>query len=216
MNLTLYPLGDYIQLLQKEGLLVSAAGAPLTREVALVSCDSRQVAPGTLFICKGAHFKEEFLRAALGAGAFAYLAEKPYGDVDAPCLQVTDVRSAMALLADFYYNHPSSKLGVVGITGTKGKSSTTYYLKYIFDEYLAAKKQAPSGVISSIETFDGVEKFGEIDSFLRQAGCDCAILGCTELSVYRTLHGLPPYYIDAMEILAEQSILRCGKRLRNV
>ena len=159
MNLTLYPLGDYIQLLQKEGLLVSAAGAPLTREVALVSCDSRQVAPGTLFICKGAHFKEEFLRAALGAGAFAYLAEKPYGDVDAPCLQVTDVRSAMALLADFYYNHPSSKLGVVGITGTKGKSSTTYYLKYIFDEYLAAKKQAPSGVISSIETFDGVEKF---------------------------------------------------------
>ena len=109
MNLTLYPLGDYIQLLQKEGLLVSAAGAPLTREVALVSCDSRQVAPGTLFICKGAHFKEEFLRAALGAGAFAYLAEKPYGDVDAPCLQVTDVRSAMALLADFYYNHPSSK-----------------------------------------------------------------------------------------------------------
>ena len=60
------------------------------------------------------------------------------------------------------------------------------------------------------------EKFGEIDSFLRQAGCDCAILGCTELSVYRTLHGLPPYYIDAMEILAEQSILRCGKRLRNV
>lgn len=46
-----------------------------------------------------------------------------------------------ALLADFYYNHPSAKLGVVGITGTKGKSSTAYYLKYIFDEYLAAKGQ---------------------------------------------------------------------------
>lgn len=60
------------------------------------------------------------------------------------------------------------------------------------------------------------EKFGEIDGFLREAGCDCAILGCTELSVYRTLHSLPPYYIDAMEILAEQSILRCGKHLRNV
>ena len=159
MNLTLYPLGDYIQLLQKEDLLVSAAGAPLTREVALVSCDSRQVEPGTLFICKGAHFKPEFLRSALGAGAFVYLAEKPYPDVDAPCLQVTDVRAAMALLADFYYNHPSAKLGVVGITGTKGKSSTTYYLKYIFDEYLSAKKQAASGVISSIDTYDGVEKF---------------------------------------------------------
>ena len=60
------------------------------------------------------------------------------------------------------------------------------------------------------------EKFGEIDAYLRQAGCDCAILGCTELSVYRSLHSLPPYYIDAMEILAEQAILRCGKALRNV
>ena len=60
------------------------------------------------------------------------------------------------------------------------------------------------------------EKFGEVDAWLRQAGCDCAILGCTELSVYRSLHSLPPYYIDAMEVLAQQAILRCGKQLRNV
>ena len=60
------------------------------------------------------------------------------------------------------------------------------------------------------------EKFGEVDAWLRQAGCDCAILGCTELSVYRNLHSLPPYYIDAMEVLAQQAILRCGKQLRNV
>ena len=58
--------------------------------------------------------------------------------MDLPCILVSDVRLAMALLADFYYNHPSAKLGVVGITGTKGKSSTAYYLKYIFNEYLAA------------------------------------------------------------------------------
>lgn len=60
------------------------------------------------------------------------------------------------------------------------------------------------------------EKFGEIDTYLRKTGCDCAILGCTELSVYRVLHRLPPFYIDAMEVLAEQAILRCGKQLRNV
>ena len=159
MNLTLYPLGDYIQLLQKHSLLTNFSGAPLTREVSLVSCDSRQVVPGTLFICKGAHFKVEFLQSAMEQGAFAYIAEKPYEGVDLPCLQVTNVRLTMALLADFYYNHPSSKLSVVGITGTKGKSSTTYYLKYIFDEYLAAKKQKPSGVVGGIETYDGVERF---------------------------------------------------------
>lgn len=159
MNLTLYPLGDYIQLLQKHSLLTNFSGAPLTREVSLVSCDSRQVVPGTLFICKGAHFKVEFLQSAMEQGAFAYIAEKPYEGVDLPCLQVTNVRLTMALLADFYYNHPSGKLSVVGITGTKGKSSTTYYLKYIFDEYLAAKKQKPSWVVGGIETYDGVERF---------------------------------------------------------
>ena len=53
-------------------------------------------------------------------------------------------------------------------------------------------------------------------AWLRPAGCDCAILGCTERAVYRALHSLPPYYMDAMEVLAEQAILRCGKQLRNV
>ncbi len=60
------------------------------------------------------------------------------------------------------------------------------------------------------------EKFAAIDRACRAAGCDGAILGCTELSVYRAYHGLPGYYIDAMELLAEQSILACGKRLREV
>lgn len=60
------------------------------------------------------------------------------------------------------------------------------------------------------------EKFAAIDKGCRRAGCDGAILGCTELSVYRSYHGLPGYYIDAMELLAEAAILACGKRLREV
>lgn len=61
------------------------------------------------------------------------------------------------------------------------------------------------------------EKFAVIDEALRTAGCDCAILGCTELSVYRIYHGLPAaYYLDAMEVLVEDAITACGKRLRNV
>ena len=50
----------------------------------------------------------------------------------------------------------------------------------------------------------------------QRPGCDAAILGCTELSVYRTYHGLPDYYLDAMEILAERCITACGYRLRMV
>ncbi|MEG2420413.1 MAG: amino acid racemase [Oscillospiraceae bacterium] len=60
------------------------------------------------------------------------------------------------------------------------------------------------------------EKFLQMDRELRLLGCDSAILGCTELSVYRVYHGLPDFYVDAMEVLVEKSITFCGKKLRNV
>ena len=60
------------------------------------------------------------------------------------------------------------------------------------------------------------EKFAAIDKAARAAGCDAAVLGCTELSVYHAYHNLPDYYIDAMDLLAQEAILRCGKRLREV
>lgn len=60
------------------------------------------------------------------------------------------------------------------------------------------------------------EKFAQIDRALRSTGCDCAILACTELSVFATYHSLPPYYLDAMMVLAEQSVKRCGYPLRMI
>lgn len=90
-------LGGLHSVAAKENLQLEFSGAPLTREVSLVSCDSRQVVPGTLFICKGAHFKVEFLQSAKEQGAFAYLSEKRYDQVDLPCILVSDVRLAMAL-----------------------------------------------------------------------------------------------------------------------
>lgn len=154
-------LKDYIALLDRSGLLA----APIPREidqtapVALVSYDSREVVPGTLFLCKGAHFKPEFLEMAQERGALAYVSQVPYPQSDLPCLQVHDMRSAIAPLADLFYGHPSGKLKVIGLTGTKGKSSTAYYLKYILDEYMAEREKPESGIISSIDTYDGVERF---------------------------------------------------------
>ena len=60
------------------------------------------------------------------------------------------------------------------------------------------------------------EKFAAIDKAVRAAGCDGAFLGCTELSVYRQCHGLPGFYLDAMDLLAEAAVVQCGKRLREV
>lgn len=113
----------------------------------------------------------------------------------------------------------------VGILATDGTVRTGIYQKELEAAGLTAvtppedlQKTVMSIIYDEIKRGEtgSREKFAEIDAFLRSAGCDCAILGCTELSVYRTLHSLPPYYIDAMEVLAEQAILRCGKQLRNI
>lgn len=113
----------------------------------------------------------------------------------------------------------------VGILATDGTVQTGIYQKELIAAGLTPvtlperlQKTVMSIIYDEIKKGEtgSREKFGEVDAWLRQAGCDCAILGCTELSVYRVLHSLPPYYMDAMEVLAEQAILRCGKQLRNV
>ena len=159
MDLTLYPLGEYCDLLDKLGAL--AAPLPnrldLDRIVELVSYNSREVVPGTLFLCKGAHFRPDYLVQAAKKGAFAYVSEAPYPEVELPCIPVRDMRRVLAPLAVKYYNDPSQKVKVVGVTGTKGKTTTAWYLKAILDGYLAPKGVS-CGLISSLETWDGVER----------------------------------------------------------
>ena len=77
MNRPRLPLGDYYQLLLRHKLVAddTPLAADATRPVALVSCDSKVVIPNTLFLCKGAKFKPEYLRDAMGKGAFAYVSE---------------------------------------------------------------------------------------------------------------------------------------------
>lgn len=56
--------------------------------------------------------------------------------------------------------------------------------------------------------------FQRIDKAMRDLGCDCAVLACTELSVFSTYHRLSSFYIDAMVVLAEKTVTACGYPLR--
>ena len=62
------------------------------------------------------------------------------------------------MISILYYNNPAKKLNTIGITGTKGKSTTTYYIKSIIDDYMNDIKGEKTGISSSIDVYDGVIK----------------------------------------------------------
>lgn len=153
-----YSLSEYVKRLDEAGFI---SGYDLKGRdgelVKLLTYNSKSVVAGTLFICKGAAFKEDYLREAVASGAIAYVSETAYG-VDVPCILVSDIRKAMPVLADLYFCRPWDNLNLIGITGTKGKSTTAYYIKAIIDDYMAAVGGRESAVISSIDVYDGVIK----------------------------------------------------------
>lgn len=157
-NDKVYCLEEMLQLLESNGLAAENSIREQDKgvEILELTYDSREVRLGTLFICKGAHFEPRYLEAAKEAGAVAYVSEKIYDNVNLPYIIVNDIKRAMALLADMYFNSPWKRLTTIGLTGTKGKSTTTYFLKYIINDYMEAVKKQPCGVLSSIDNYDGV------------------------------------------------------------
>src|SRR5699024_2771877 len=108
---------------------------------------------------KGAAFKAEYLDAAMEKGAVAYVSEKKYDTKeDVPYILVEDIRKAMPPLAEKFFRAPWKELIITGIGGTKGKSTSAYYMKAIVDDYMAAEGGKESAVISSIDIYDGVIK----------------------------------------------------------
>ncbi len=102
--------------------------------IAGLSCDSRNVGEGDLFFAvSGEHFDgNEFIKDALMRGAGAVVSGSPLSlPVDVPYVQVQDIYTAMAGIADRFYGHPSGRLSVTGITGTNGKTTTSYILHNI-------------------------------------------------------------------------------------
>ena len=95
------------------------------REVTGITYDSRRVTPGMVFVAiPGQHVDgHEFIGTAIERGASAVICEQSkliHGRITK--IQVADVREAMACAAKAYYQHPSSKLKVIGVTGTDRKS----------------------------------------------------------------------------------------------
>ena len=172
-----HTLEEYIQLLKDEEMLLDTnvgANEPELKDIGKslvegLTYNSKEAGPGTLFVCKGATFKAEYLQEAIDRGAVAYVCETPYevhpagasegSDARVPAIIVSDIRQAMPALAAKFYCRPWEELKVIGVGGTKGKSTSAYYMKAIVDDYMKAVGGKESAVISSIDIYDGTKRF---------------------------------------------------------
>ena len=145
-----------------------------------------------------------------------YFADRLQSELSIPIVHM--IRETAAALAAQGKKRP-------GILATDGTIQTGLYQKECAALGLEAVAPAPASqkLVMSI-IYDEIkqgergsrEKFAQIDRAIRSAGCDCAILACTELSVFATYHALPPFYLDAMMVMAERAVVQCGYPLRTI
>jgi len=131
--------------------LRSPEGAGAAAEVTSITLSSAEVSPGALYCCvAGQRFDgHDFAAGAVAAGATALVCQRPL-DVAVAQLVVDDVRAAVGPLASALHDHPSRDMTVVGVTGTNGKTTTTWLLEAVFEA--AGMPAASIGTLSGART----------------------------------------------------------------
>lgn len=119
--------------------------------IAGLQIDSRKVRAGDAFICISGYKQDghDYAESAAASGAAALVVERKL-PVALPQLIVRDCRHALAVLACHFYGYPSGQLKMIGVTGTNGKSTTTYLIDRILND-----ADRPAGLIGTIQTAFG-------------------------------------------------------------
>ncbi len=117
-------------------LPVASVEGPLDRDVAGITYDSRRVTPGMVFVAIPGRNTDghEYINTAIERGATAIICERNgllFGR--ATKIKVTDIREALARAAISFYQHPSARLKVIGVTGTNGKTTVAFMIKSILE-----------------------------------------------------------------------------------
>lgn len=171
--------------------------------------DSRQIKKGYLFCAFRGHSTDghKFIKEAFDKGAEVVICEKKPVGLDVKnnqmLVEVEDAREALGNIASNYYGNPSQKLKIIGVTGTKGKTTTSYYIYQILSE-LGIK----CGLVSSVSALIGDESY---DTGFHVTNPDCVSLneflakmvkkGCTHAVLEVSSHGIDQKRIAGIEFL---------------
>lgn len=206
----------------------------IDKEISGIVNDSRKVTEGSLFFCiKGAVSDgHTYASDVAQKGAAAIIVQEP---VEVPesvtVIQVADSRYAMALVAAAWYEYPAEKLHVIGITGTKGKTTTTYMIRSILEA--AGHKVGLIGTIEAIigdrvipacNTTPESTTIQEYFAEMVKAGCDSVVMEVSSqgLMLHRTagilfeigiFTNLEPDHIGPAEHASFEEYLECKSRL---
>ena len=161
-------------------------------DITSVTNDSRKVQAGSLFVAVNGCGNDgrEYIPAAIQAGAAAIVCEGACPEFDGVSIDVSDSRVAVAMIADSFYDHPSRKLQLVGITGTNGKTTTVTLLYNMFRSF-----GYECGLLSTIANYVGTRRVETanttsdpmtINSLLAEmvdAGCEYCFMEVSSIGV---------------------------------
>ena len=165
----------------------------LEKEITGVTYDSRKVAPGCVFVCMVGAVTDghQYLSQAIEQGAVAVVVER---DVEVPAgvtvLKVQNSRLALAELAAAWFGHPADELTTIGITGTKGKTTSSYMIRSILEA--AGHKTGLIGTIGAVvdgkltPTSNTTPESWEVQRLFREmadAGCEYCVIEASSIGL---------------------------------
>ena len=186
------------------GLDVLELHADETLDITGVHYDSRQVMRGGLFVAISGFQTDghkSIPKAAENGAACIVCEKKP--EMQIPYVLVSDARAALAVLGANWFGHPADDMRVIGITGTNGKTTSTYLLKHVLEQTLGAKV----GLIGTIQNMIGDEilhtERTTPESFeLQKLFADMRDAGCTHVIMEVSSHALVLHRADQIRFSA--------------